>query len=73
MHEVPGRPPHLPDALVGLAPFLRKRLEEQQLQRPRIAVEREAGPYGLPHDVSQLAVDVELQLLVRGVADAHGS
>ena len=40
-------------------------------QRPRVAVEREAGPRGLPHDVGELAVHVELQLRVRGIADAH--
>ena len=45
--------------------------QERELQRPRVFVDREAGARALPHDVGELAVHVELELFVRGVADPH--
>ncbi len=71
MDEVPARSAHLPDAFVGFLPLRLERPQERELQGPRVFVDREAGARALPHDVGELAVHVELELFVRGVADPH--
>ena len=62
---------HLPDAVVGLAPVAFDEVEQHALERPRIVVLREAGLAADIQRIDHLAVDVELELRSRGVADAH--
>ncbi len=63
---------HLPDALVRLVPDLRDMADHRLLQRPALAVGAAGRLAALVEDIHQLAIDVELELLVGGVADAHG-
>ena len=71
--EVPVRPAHLPDAGVFAAPAVLEPLEQLARQRPDVVVGRRTVASGLVERVDHLAVDVELQLLRGGVADAHGA
>ena len=70
--EVPARAAHLPDALVGLvpAPSTSSSSSTCWSAQPRI-VRRDAVRARLVQRVDDLAVDVELELLGGGVADAH--
>jgi hypothetical protein len=72
MGEVTARPAHLPDAVVGLAPDPGEMVHEYLLHPPGFCVGLELVLAHHVHRVHELAVDVELQLLVGGVADAHG-
>ena len=69
VHEVAARPAHLPDPLVRLVPGALEEVHHPLLERPRVAVGREPVPARLVQRVDQLAVHVELKLLVRRVAD----
>ncbi len=70
--EVLAPCPHLPDALVRLVPHLRDVADHRQLQRPALAVGAAGRLAALVEDVHQLAIDVELELLVGRVAHPHG-
>ena len=60
-----------PDAVVGAAPDL-EQVPADAREHPALdAIERAAGIEVAHHRFQQLAVDVELQLVARGVADAH--
>src|SRR5207249_11207722 len=61
----------LPDAFVGLAPMTAYVFAEAYQHALGLAIEARAGPRELRRGVDDLAVDVELQLLDGGVADAH--
>src|SRR4029079_8879767 len=63
---------HLPDAFVGLGPGAFEMLEECDLHRPALGAAADAAAARLMQRVHKLAVNVELQLVVRAVADAHG-
>ncbi len=69
VHEVPPRPAHLPDALVGLVPVLLQEAEQRPLQRPGVPVEADPGGPAEAERVDHLAVDVKLALADRRVAD----
>ena len=71
MGELPRRAAHLPDAFVGLAPDLLQMVEERELRLPAGFVGRQAAAARLVMNVHDLAEDVELQLAMSGVADAH--
>jgi hypothetical protein len=71
--EVPPRPADLPDPLVGRSHAPSRKSDERPLQPERIGVGLQAGAPGLVQGVEHLAVDVELELLGRRVADAHGA
>ena len=71
MREVAARPAHLPDPFVRLVPGAFEELEQVPLQRPRVVVGVEAVHARLVQRVHHLAVHVELELLVRRVADPH--
>ena len=71
MGEVAARPAHLPDPLVGLLPGALEEVHDRPLQRPGVVVGRQAVGACLVQRVHHLAVHVELELLVRGVADAN--
>ena len=63
---------HLPDARVGLAPAARRGVGEVGDERLDLRVQL-AEPLAVEvQRVEQLAVDVELDLVPRAVADAHG-
>ena len=62
---------HLPDALVGLAPVLAHPVDQPDDVHPRVVRDRRAVLVVQVHRVHQLAVDVELEVRVGGVADAH--
>ncbi len=66
-----ARSADLPDALVRLAPDRRQVLEQGLLQGPARGLRRQPGAAGLMRRVHGLAIDVELELAVRGIADPH--
>src|SRR3546814_7526628 len=71
MREVPGRAANLPDALVGQAPLLLEVLQQHLLKIPalvgRLQQELAADVQGIEH----FTKNVDLQLAVSAVADAH--
>ena len=71
MREVLAPAAHLPDAVVGLVPDVLQMRDQRALERP--AASSSARPAAAPdvQRVQHLAVDVELHLPRRGVADAH--
>src|SRR5712692_6348728 len=71
VREVLPGPAYLPDALVGLTPAVLEEIEEHLHERPRLRSGGHADPLRLVQRVTELAVDVELVLERRGVADAH--
>ena len=71
MDEVALRSAHLPDAFVRLAPGTFHELEDHFLERPGRSVRLEPGVARDVQRVEDLAVDVQLELVDRGVADAH--
>ena len=68
---MPRRSAHLPDALVRLAPDLRELLQHGALDGPGLVILRQPAAPRLVEGAHHLAVDVELALPVRGVADPH--
>ena len=62
---------HFPDALVGLLPDSLEMSTAAPLEMPRRPRSRDAATPRLMQRVHHLAEDVELELAVRGVADAH--
>src|ERR1700738_1132970 len=60
----------LPDAVVGLLPYFPHMLNNRPRQRPRPRVELQLRQARLIEGIDQLAVNVELQLGMGGVADA---
>ena len=72
MDEVALRSAHLPDAFVRLAPDAFHELEDHLLERPGISVRLQPGVARHVERVEDFAVDVQLELVDRGVADAHG-
>ena len=62
---------HLPDALVGLRPVVAHPVGEAAQVLPEVVADRGAVLVVEVDGVHQLAVDVELELLHRAVADAH--
>src|SRR5882724_8491037 len=84
-HAVKGDPGHdlgmgemsapatdLPDSIVRLLPYRLKMRDERAFQRPARFFRGEAGLAGDIEGVQHLAVNVELNLPRRPVADAHG-
>src|SRR5919204_1472941 len=69
VREVAPRPAHLPDALVRLLPGMLEVPQEAPLERPGLLGGREIVGSTLVQRVQDLAVDVELELLHRGVPD----
>src|SRR5690606_27526444 len=69
--EVPPLRSYLPEALVGLIPDAFKMDEQLALEGPRILIRREAAEPGMMQRIHDLAENVELKLLVRGIPDAH--
>src|SRR3546814_8335167 len=71
MREVPGRAAKLPDALGGQAPLLLEVLQQHLLKIPalvgRLQQELAADVQGIEH----FTKNVDLQLAVSAVADAH--
>ena len=70
VREVPSRAADLPDAVVRLLPCVFQVAEHTTLERPRLLRHLELVDASLVEDVHDLAVDVELELLDGGVADA---
>src|SRR5258708_10243779 len=71
MREIASRAAHLPDSFVRLLPTGFQEIHQRSLKAPRIVV---AFQFVLSRDVQRvdyLAVDVELKLLMRGVANTH--
>ena len=61
----------LPDATVRLVPDLGQMIQHDAFQIPRTFVELQLGHARLMECVDQLAIDIELQLRMRGIADPH--
>ena len=61
--------PHLPDALVFSLPVLAHVVEQPAEMLPQLVGNRPAVLVREVHRVHELAVDVELELFVRRVAD----
>ena len=72
VREVPPRPAHFPDPLVGLAPAGLEPVEDLAGQAPRRVGRLEALVARLVQSVDDLAVDVELPLIGCAVADPNG-
>lgn len=68
---MPAGAAHLPQALVRLVPVLLHVGEQLTLDRPGPVVGAQAARPGDVEAVHHLAVDVELELVDRAVADAH--
>ena len=68
---MPRAAAHLPDALVRLVPDLRQMRDQRPLNVPARVRPRQAEVHLLIQRIHQFAIDVELQLRARGVADAH--
>jgi hypothetical protein len=68
---VPPRPARLPDAVVGLLPHALDVLDQRPPARPQPSVDRAEALGGQEGDAGHLAVDVQLELLARRVADPH--
>ena len=66
---VPALAAPLPDAVIGLVPDLGEMFQHRAFQSPALVVELQFGHARLVKGVDQLAVDVELQLRMRGIAD----
>src|SRR5436309_2753096 len=73
MGKVLPRPAHLPDALVRLIPNPGEVLEQDRPHRVPVFVGGQAVALSMVERVENLAVDVELDLIYRGVADADGA
>ena len=71
MGEVATVSANLPDAVVRLVPGALQEVHQRALQRPGVIVGRQSVRACLVQRVNHLAVDVELKLFVRGVADPH--
>ena len=71
MGELPAWAAHLPDPLVRLAPPLLEIPQQVTDERPRVVVRGESATARLVEHVEHLAVDVELELLARAVADPN--
>src|SRR5205085_6259859 len=72
VEEVAAASAHLPDAVVRLAPALdRARGHELYVVPPRVGDVAARALVVEVHCVEHLAVDVELRLIVRGVARPH--
>ena len=61
----------LPDAVIRLIPDLGEMLQHRAFEVPGLFVELQLGHPRLVEGVDQLAIDVELQLRMRGIADPH--
>src|SRR4051812_48352287 len=72
MHEVARFTAHLPDARVRFLPSLGGGVDEREEEAPVVVVGGAAHLVPLPRQVEEVPVDIELQLLGGGVADAHG-
>src|SRR4029078_5961671 len=68
---VPACAAALPDAMIGLVPYFGKMLEYRAFYCPGASIQFELGGSPLMECVDQFAVDVELQLRMRGIADPH--
>ena len=73
MDELLRRAPDFPDAFVGQAPDLLQMLEESFADFAAAGRGGQAALARLAEHIGQLAIDIELQLLRRRVADAHGA
>ena len=71
VREVAARAAHFPDPFVGPIPGALEEVHQVSLQRPRVVVGGQPVRARLVQGVHHLAVDVELELLVSRVADAH--
>src|SRR5258707_14098007 len=71
MDEVPPRTEDLPQALVGLVPAALDEVHQSAGDGPGVVVGRHPQLTGPVEAVEHLAVDVELELAGRVVADPH--
>ena len=72
MNEMARRPPHFPNALVGVRPASRRTVDEVDQEFPVVVI---GGlPLGVPDpgQTQQLSVDIQLSLAFCGVSDPHG-
>ena len=60
-----------PDAVIRLVPYFRQVLQHRAFERPGAFVEFQRRHPRLVKRVDQLAIDIELQLGMRGIADAN--
>ena len=73
VHEVERVAGPFPDAAVGLAPALRRGVDQVANEGPRLVIGRVAALVPAPGDADELAEGIELQLGARTVTDVHGS
>jgi len=71
LYEVASASPHLPDAVVGELPCGLDELRELAGRHARALFLGQAETARLVQCLDHLAVDVELELVARSVADAH--
>src|SRR5271166_6985373 len=70
MSEVLRRPAHLPDSFVGLIPDLGQMSQHDAPDRVPMLIRGQTVAVRMIERVEDLAVNVELRLVYRGVADA---
>src|SRR5271154_1701406 len=73
MSEVARTASHFPDALVRLSPDFLEVRDERALQRPGCLAGGKTGAAGDVKGVEHFAIDVELELFDRSVADSDRS
>ena len=71
MDEMLRRAPDFPDAFVGLAPDFFQMLRKSLADLAAAWRGRQAALARLGHHIGQFAINIELQLLRRAIADAH--
>ena len=71
VEEVPGAAAHLPDPFVDVLPAQHRPVGDVREERAELRVDLDPQLRDLSRRVDQLAVDVELGLVPRAVADAH--
>src|SRR5437588_11155313 len=71
MGEVTARAADLPDAFVGLLPCGFQEIQKRSFNLPAGLLELHSHVPGLIEKISHLTVDVQLELMVGGVADPH--
>src|SRR5580698_6271305 len=71
MSKMPARSTHLPDAFVGFEPMLLDEVHQYENHIPYVLAGFDSIAARDVKGVHDFAIDVELELIMRGIADAH--
>src|SRR5271155_4884784 len=73
VREIAARAAHLPDSLVRLLPARLEEIHQRALQPPGVVVALQVVLARDVQGIDHFAIDIELKLLMRGVANTHRS